>query len=141
MNTKDQLTVDSRLEEVPRACDWLTRLAGRAGFASKAIGDLQLVLTEAIGNVVHHSYDGEPGHPIVLSLSTDEKALTLTVRDFGHPPDLSRYQLPALSELSEGNYKAFLIHSLTDEVRYDISSEGAAILTLVKRRKGSSEET
>jgi serine/threonine-protein kinase RsbW len=134
MNLKNQLTIDSRLEEAAQACDWLADLASQAGFTPTIIGDLKLVLTEAIGNVVYYSYDGEPGHPITLSLSMDEEALTLTIRDFGHPPDVSRYHTPDLSELREGNYDAFLIHSLMDEVRYDASPETGATLTLVKYR-------
>ncbi len=134
MDVKDQLVIDSRLEAVAQAQDWLAQLASKAGFPAETVGDLKLVLTEAIGNVVHYAYDGEPGHQIILSLSTDDEALTLTIRDFGHPPDTSRYHTPDLSDLREGGYDAFLIHSLTDEVRYDASPEEGTTLTLVKQR-------
>ena len=112
----------------------LAKLTSQVGFPPKTVSDLKLVLTEAIGNVVHYAYNGEPGHQIILSLSTDDEALTLTIHDFGHPPDTDRYQTPDLNELREGGYAAFLIHSLMDEVRCDASPETGTTLTLVKRR-------
>ena len=134
MNAESQLIIDSRREAIAQARDWLAELTSQAGFSPQTISDLKLVLAEALGNVIHYAYDGEPGHQIILSLSTDDEGLTLTIHDFGHPPDASRYQTPDLSELREGGYDAFLIHSLMDKVCYDASPEKGTTLTLIKWR-------
>ena len=134
MDVNDRLVIDSRTEEIARARDWLTKQAIQAKFSRETIGDLKLALTEAISNVVCHSYDNEPGHQIILSLIVDDEVLTLASRDFGRPFDVSRYQPPDLNELHEGGYGIFLIQSLMDQVDYDTSSGAGATLTLVKRR-------
>lgn len=134
MSVNDRLVIDSRTEEIVRARDWLAEQAIRAKFSRETVGDLKLALTEAVSNVVCHSYDSEPGHQIILSLSVDDEALILTIRDFGRPFDVSLYQPPDLNKLHEGGYGVFLIHSLMDQVDYDTSSGAGATLTLVKRR-------
>lgn len=134
MSVSDRLVIDSRFEEIARARAWLAERAYRAGFSHRAVGDLKLALTEAASNVVLHSYDGEPGHQVILSLSVDDEALTLTIRDFGRPFDASQYQAPDLNELQEGGYGVFLIQSLMDQVHYDTSSGTGTTLTLTKRR-------
>ncbi len=134
MSMEDRLVIDSRLEAVAEARDWLAERASRAGFSSQTVSDLKLALTEAVSNVVRHAYGGEPGHQIVLSLAMDDEALTLTIRDFGRPFDPGRYREPDLSEPQEGGYGVFLMHNLMDEVRYDTSSGVGTTLTLVKRR-------
>lgn len=133
MNVEDRLVIDSRLEAVAQARDWLAERASQAGFPPSMINDLKLAFTEAATNVVRHAYGGQPGHEIILSLATDDEALTLTIRDFGRQFDTDRYQEPNLSEPQEGGYGVFLMHNLMDEVRYDTPEEGTT-LTLVKRR-------
>lgn len=127
------MVIDSRLEAVAQAREWVAERAREARLCRETIGDLKLALTEAVTNVVRHSYDGEPGHQIILSWAVDDERLTLTIREFGRPFDISEYQPPDLSELHTGGYGIFLIHSLMDEVHYDTSGEGTT-LTLVKRR-------
>ena len=134
MNAQERLVIDSRLEAAAEARAWLVEQASQAGFSADTINDLKLALTEAVTNVVRHAYGGEPGHQIILSLAADAEALTLTVRDYGRPFDASLYQSPDLSEPQEGGYGMLLLRRLTDEARYDTSSETGTTLTLVKRR-------
>lgn len=134
MSVKDRLVIDSRLEAAAQAREWIAERAKQARLSRETVGDLKLALTEAITNIVRHSYDGEPGHQIILSWAVDDETLTLTIRDFGRPFDASNYQSPDLSELQTGGYGIFLIQSLMDEVRYDTSSGAGATLTLVKQR-------
>jgi len=134
MNIDNRLVIDSRLEEIARARDWLAERVSQAMLSRETVGDLKLALTEALSNVICHSYDSEPGHQIILSLFVDDKALTLTIRDFGRPFDASLYQMPDLDKLQEGGYGVFLIQSLMDQVRYDTSSGVGTTLTLVKQR-------
>ena len=134
MSVKDRLVIDSRLEAAAQAREWIAERAKQARLSRETVSDLKLALTEAITNVVRHSYDDEPGHQIILSWAVDDETLTLTIRDFGRPFDASNYQSPDLSELQTGGYGIFLIQSLMDEVRYDTSSGLGTTLTLVKQR-------
>ena len=136
MDIKDRLVIDSRFDAVGQARDWLAQQATRAGFPSGDVNDLKLALTEAVTNIVRYAYDGEPDHQIILSLSIDDDALMVAIRDFGRPFDGSNHQAPNLdaSDPQENGYGIFLIKSLMDEVYYDTSSGTGTTLTLVKRR-------
>ena len=140
MDVKDQLVIDSRLEALAEARDWLAGRSAQAGVPTGTINDLKLVLTEAVSNVVRHAYDGEPGHPIEMSLVVDADALTLTIRDFGRPFNLGSYRAPDLGDPQEGGYGVFLMHALMDQVHYDTSSEMGTTLTLVKRRENALQQ-
>lgn len=138
MSLQSELLIDSRMEDVARARRWLTEGAGAEGFTEEEVRRLGLVISEACVNVIEHSYGGEPGNPIELSLVIDESSLVLTVRDVGLKFDVDGYQPPDLSVPHEGGYGVFLIRTLMDEVEYDTSAEKGTTLTLVKRRRAAS---
>ncbi len=133
-----ELLLDSRLEEITRARQWLTEHASAQGFSDKEVRNLGLVVSEACANVIKHAYGGRAGNPIELRLTIDERSLTLKICDTGVKFDLEGYQPPDLSEPHEGGYGVFIIHSLMDEVEYDSSQERGTTLTLVKNRPSSS---
>lgn len=133
---RSELLIDSRVEEVARARNWLTEHASAEGFSSKDVRNLGLVVSEACVNVIEHAYRGQPGNPIELSLSIDEANLTLTIRDVGEKFDPETYEPPDLSEPHESGYGVFIIRSLMDEVRYDTSAKQGTTLMLIKHRSG-----
>ncbi len=133
-----ELIIDSRLDEITRARQWLTQYASAEGFSDKAVRNLGLVVSEACANVIKHAYCGQAGNPIELRLSIDESALVLKIRDIGAKFDLEGYQPPDLSEPHEGGYGVFIMRSLMDKVEYDTSAERGTTLTLVKHRSSSS---
>ena len=133
-----ELLLDSRLEEITRARQWLTEHASAQGFSDKEVRNLGLAVSEACANVIKHAYGGRAGNPIELRLTIDERSLTLKICDTGVEFDLEGYQPPDLSEPHEGGYGVFIIHSLMDEVEYDSSQERGTTLTLVKNRPSSS---
>ncbi len=131
------MLIDSRVEEVARAREWLSERAGAEGFSDREVHKLGLVVSEACVNIIKHAYHGQPGNPIELRLSIDETNLVLTLRDVGDKFDLEEYEPPDLSEAHEGGYGVFIIRSLMDEVEYDTSAERGTTLTLVKHRPNS----
>jgi serine/threonine-protein kinase RsbW len=134
LTVRSELLLDSRVEEVARARDWLSQQAAAGGFSDSEVRKLGLVLSEACVNVIEHAYGGEAGNPIELLLSIDNEALRLTIRDFGARFAVEDYEPPDLSEPHEGGYGVFIMHSLMDEVKYDTAGQQGTVLTLVKRR-------
>ncbi|MFC3118799.1 ATP-binding protein [Jhaorihella thermophila] len=97
-----------------------------AGVAPLRAGDIEIVLAEAINNVVEHAYgQSEPG-PIHISCSLRNDRLDIRINDEGRPlPDerlppgrVADVDVP-LNDLPEGGFGWFLIRSLATEVRYD----------------------
>ncbi len=131
---ESKLVIESKLDAIAEARQWLAKLAGQAGFTPQEVSDLKLVLTEACSNIVRHAYGGEAGHEIILSLSIYEDELALTIRDFGHKIDLSRYKGPDLDVPHEGGYGIYIVETLMDSVKYDTSPQTGTILSMVKRK-------
>lgn len=82
--------------------------------------DTQIVLAEAINNVVEHAYTGSGFGAVAVSVSVLATALEITLTDWGRPvPDLALCEgRPDPTLLSEGGYGWFLIRSLTSEAQH-----------------------
>lgn len=91
-------------------------------------GSAELVLGEALNNIVEHAYAEGPG-PIELWLDAgaDGLAFTITDRGLAMPGAVApEGRLPAgldgpLADLPEGGFGWFLIRSLTRDLRYERS--------------------
>src|SRR5438105_15701680 len=63
--------------------------AARAGFDATAVGDIGLLVNEAIANVIRHAYHGKPGQPIQIRAELDGATMRVTIRDWGNGVDPS----------------------------------------------------
>ncbi|MBN1994496.1 MAG: ATP-binding protein [Anaerolineae bacterium] len=131
-----KLVIDSRLEATTEARRWIAQQARAAGFGPEVIFAVELAAGEALANVVEHAYGQRPGHQIHLSLTTDEKKLTLTIRDFGRKFDGAAFTPHDPAAAIENGRGVFLIYELMDEVVYDTSLPTGTQLKLVKYRGG-----
>jgi serine/threonine-protein kinase RsbW len=129
-----ELVIESRIDQVARARQWLSDQARAAGVPERQIQEMGLVVSEACANVIKHAYRGELGHQITLRLDIDQSKVVLSIRDCGAPFDPESYIPPDLDEPREGGYGIFIMRSLMDEVHYDTSCNRGTTLTLVKYR-------
>lgn len=134
------LIIESRVEELARAREWMRDYAHAAGFSDRQVHELSLVVSEACTNVIKHAYRGEPNYRIELHLAIDDVQLVLSIRDSGVPFDHASYQPPDLDEPQEHGYGVFIIKSLVDEVRYETVDGSGTALRLVKYRDGRAPE-
>lgn len=131
---RDTLVIKSRLDRVAEARRWVAHQARSAGFDHDTVSELELVISEALSNVVKHAYGGNEGHEIHLSVTIDDEKLSLTIRDFGQRFDPTTYTPPDLDNPAEGGYGVYLIQELMDEVTYDTSLPEGTRLSMVKYR-------
>ncbi|UWQ04583.1 ATP-binding protein [Aliiroseovarius crassostreae] len=90
-------------------------------------GTLEIVLAEALNNVVEHAYRDLSG-VIEVSLHRQGSDLWISILDDGHPmpngelPEGEPYDLEQMdSNLPEGGFGWFLIRELTQNLSYDRS--------------------
>ncbi|MFB9150853.1 ATP-binding protein [Roseovarius ramblicola] len=111
------------------------RLRAR-GLPEAACGTVEIVLAEALNNIVEHAYGDAGAGAIGLHAALGPAGLICTLRDrgaalpaphlpAGRPPDMGTDP----GALPEGGFGWFLIRSLTREVRYD-RVDGTNRLTL-----------
>ncbi|HKZ15619.1 MAG TPA: ATP-binding protein [Solirubrobacterales bacterium] len=132
----DTYEMPTDIVAIDAARRWAEAHARRAAVDDAAIADLQLAMTEALSNVIRHSYEGRPGEQVQLLLDIDESRLALGIRDRGLPFDAERYRPPDLDQPADGGYGVFLIEELMDEVsRRPLDDGGGTLVELVRYRK------
>ncbi|WP_246139515.1 ATP-binding protein [Phaeobacter marinintestinus] len=111
----------------------------RSGLSPERAGDVELVLAEAINNIVEHAYEAPGKGQIWLRVMMAADHLVIRLRDDGRPLPANRIPTARLIQpskkhgiLPEGGFGWFLIQSLTSAVRYD-RDEGCNLLSLFFR--------
>lgn len=132
------LEMPSRLDAMADARAWLQGHARHAGFDDRAIAELDLALTEALSNVIRHSYRCASDERILLSVVVDDEALVLSVRDFGEKFDRTAYKPVDLDVPQVGGYGVYFIEAVMDEVDWDTTPERGTLLRMTRFRPGHS---
>jgi serine/threonine-protein kinase RsbW len=125
----ETLALTSELDRLGEARAWVAAHAAAAGFDDRSVLDLELVVTEAVSNVVRHAYGGEAGRPIELGFASGESEVRIRLRDWGGP------FLDGRRARDDGGYGLGLIDDLVDAVERTALDDGN-VLELTKRRPG-----
>jgi serine/threonine-protein kinase RsbW len=129
------ITIRSRVEEIDEARRWVTDRVREAGVGDDPVGEIELALTEALANVIEHSYAGAGDQEILVDVAVDDDALAVSVRDWGRAFDPGSYAARDLDDPGEGGYGVFLMEQLMDNVTREAQPDGGTLLTLTKSRK------
>ena len=104
--------------------------------SESALGDLRLVVDEAVTNIVLYGYEGRGG-AVNLHMERDGDAVVIVIRDQAKPFDVDQVHAPQLdSSLADrpfGGMGIFLIRSMTDVAEGRPLPGGGNELRLVRR--------
>jgi len=138
--TGESLVIQNRLEELSHMERWLAdrfldwKLSERTAFA------VDLVINEALTNLISYAYDDDETHEIALTLTNTSDAVTVEIFDDAHPfnpfeaPTLRA--APDLDHASIGGRGLFLIQSYADDYDYSRVADRNR-LTLIVRKDSS----
>lgn len=102
----------------------------RIGWRDPSRGVVELVLAEALNNIVEHAYQEHPGGWIMLCVNADQGTADLCLRDSGQP--MPNLELPAgraqrlatgTEDLPEGGFGWYMIRRLADGLVYTRDGE------------------
>lgn len=79
---------------------------------------INLVLTEAMANAIHHANESDPDKQVHITISLEDAELTIKVYDQGQGFDISTLPEPDFQGLDDHGRGIFIIRSLMDEVQY-----------------------
>lgn len=133
-STADSFSLASRVEEIDGARLWLTAHVRAAGYGDDDVWALELALTEALANVIHHAYGGDPTQRIDLELQVGPSRTTVTITDSGARFDPSDYDPAPLDAPRSGGYGVHLMREVMDEVAASAAPDGGTQLRLTKYR-------
>ncbi|MEO8134616.1 MAG: ATP-binding protein [Betaproteobacteria bacterium] len=130
-----ELTIRSRMDELPRVTALLDELGERHALPPAAIS-MHLVLDEIVSNIVKYAYDDDAIHAIRIALEITRDTIKAEVDDDGRafdPLSVAEGDTPrSLSDLEIGGEGIRLVRRLMSEVHY-ARIGGHNRLTLIKR--------
>jgi len=115
-------TIENRISELPVLAEKIEELAERWDLPGQLIMYINLVVEEAVSNIIFYGFHDNNTHKIRISFSLKFDILTIRISDDGvafdptsrHQPDIS---LPAV-ERPVGGLGIFLISKIMDSVQY-----------------------
>lgn len=123
------LTVVADLAEIERVRRWVGGLLADAGVDGTDRSDIELAVTEALSNVVRHTFAGATGS-IEITATIEDSALTIVLVDDGPTWDGRRGEP---DPDGGGGYGVHLIEDVMDLVQHRGLEPTGNRLTLEKR--------
>ena len=131
------LSVKARLENLQKVRQYIDRVGSSLGVNEKAMGDLRLVVDEAVTNVIIHGYGDDDGGVVELHMEAEGDSVIIRIRDHAKTFDPSHVNAPeldtALKDRPFGGMGIFLIREMTDEAEFLPLPGGGNEIRLVKR--------
>ena len=124
------------IAEISRLVAFIDEVGEAFSLASDVVFNLNLVLEEAVVNIIHYAYPKEEHQYIYLSAHVHEGSIVFVLTDTGKEfdPTLAPEADITLSvdDREIGGLGIFLIRQIMNEVRYE-RIDGKNILTLEKK--------
>jgi len=126
------LSLPAAPELFPALRGFLGEVLAARGLRDREVGQVTLVVQEAVTNLHRHAYGGAAGS-VRLEVAFRDDAVELLLEDRGPPFDPTGVALRPLDSSAEGGRGIALMRTLMDEIRYERRGSRNR-LTLVKRR-------
>lgn len=108
-------------------------LLASLGVHSADVMRVTLAVHEACANIMQHSYRGDTGQRIDLTVLITPEALAVEIRDYGCKPDLAAIHPRALQDVRPGGLGTYFMRAIMDSVTYDVSPDTGTLLRMTKR--------
>ena len=136
MTTVSELSVTADLGNLKEVRSFISKAGKSLGANDDSVGDMCLVVDEAVTNIILHGYDGREG-AVEIVVEREGNALVITIRDQAKAFNPAEVEAPHLEEsLMERDYGGmgvFLINKLTDQAILSQLPGGGNELRLVKK--------
>ena len=117
-----KLSIDSSFSEVRLASELLYKYCNTHDIDIDLQGQLELMLVEALNNVVEHAYLEKAGSPIQIELEMVDQNALMRITDEGIAAPgsvmIEGSELPDVATLPEGGWGLCLIQALADNIEY-----------------------
>lgn len=131
-----KLTIENQLEQLTLVASFVEELCEELGLDASLVFNLNLVLEEAMTNVIMYAFPEGGKHKLELTAATEGGMLSLVVKDSGIAFDPTAVPDADVTLTAEerpiGGLGIFLIRQIMDEVNYERVDE-CNILTMKKK--------
>jgi anti-sigma regulatory factor (Ser/Thr protein kinase) len=127
--------IENRIEELSALAEGIDDLAEKWDLSQALAMNINLVIEEALSNIIFYAFTDYDKHEIKISVSLNNNMLIIKITDNGIPFNPLEQQQPDINLPAEdrpvGGLGIFLISQIMDEMHYD-RQKNHNILTLNK---------
>lgn len=127
-----KLVIENKIEQLALLPGFVEELCEELGLGMELVFNLNLVLEEAMTNVVMYAYPEGESHQIWLTVSEHEGVLSAVLEDEGTPFDPTQVPDADVSLSAEerqiGGLGIFLMRQIMDEVSYEYAGNRNRLL-------------
>lgn len=134
-----QLLLKNDISQVPLLADFIDQVCNEFALDPDTSFQLNLVLEEAVVNVIQYAYPDGGEHTFTLDADKEADLVTFVLKDDGKPFNPLE-QAPEVDinldaeKRQIGGLGIFLVQQMMDEVDYQRTPDGKNVLVMKKRR-------
>ncbi|MDO9680744.1 MAG: ATP-binding protein [Bacteroidales bacterium] len=121
-NNQKSLLVNNKIDELTRVALFLDELGTSWGLHDSLVANLNLVIEEALTNIILYGYNDSDNHIIEILLTRGDGQISITIKDDGLEFDPTKMRDPdttlSVEERPVGGLGIFLIKQIMDKVQY-----------------------
>ncbi|HKK82116.1 MAG TPA: ATP-binding protein [Prolixibacteraceae bacterium] len=129
------INIKNNIEQLPLLAEQIEKLGDEWQLDMLITTNLNLVLEEAISNIIFYAYNDDKEHEIDIKAKKSENVIIIVITDYGKPFDPTKKETPDISLSAEerqiGGLGIFLIQKIMNSVEYK-REDKKNILTLTK---------
>ncbi len=133
-----QFVIENQIKEISFLAEKIEKIAEEWDLSSTLAMNLNLVIEEAVSNIIFYAFPDDNKHEIKISVSIDNQILTIIITDDGIPFNPLKHEQPDINLPAEerpvGGLGIFLMSQIMDEMGYN-RKKNENILTLKKSIK------
>jgi len=136
-NMHMKLEVSSHLAEQERVREFVNkfcRKGKRSGLDEKSVWQLELVVNEAVTNIIEHAYEGRSDRRILIEAEAFPDRIVVRLKYGGKPFDPpAEVPPPPLNGSQDRGFGLFLMEKCVDEITYSRQENGENSICFVKK--------
>ncbi|WP_372946797.1 ATP-binding protein [Mariniphaga sp.] len=130
-----QFVIENQIKEISFLAEKIEKIAEEWDLSPTLAMNLNLVIEEAVSNIIFYAFPDKAKHEIKISVSIDKQILTIIITDDGIPFNPLKHEQPDINLPAEerpvGGLGIFLMSQIMDEMEYN-RKKNENILTLKK---------
>lgn len=139
-NTASHISLGYDISEISRLADFVQHTADNAGWSTALTQKVNLVLEEAVSNIINYSDTPLPGSDIDVTVVCNPDSVRLHIADSGEPfdPIASASEVDTAMSAEErpvGGLGLFLIRKIADSAHYQYTDNKNNLLLYLKTRQ------
>ena len=133
-----QFVIENQIGELSFLAEKIEKIAEEWDLSPAVAMNMNLVIEEALSNIIFYAFTDKNKHEIKVSVSVDKNILTIKITDDGIPFNPLKHEQPDITLPAEerpvGGLGIFLMSQIMDKMHYN-RKENENILTLKKKIK------